>query len=144
MTAIDEMVVETPEGPVALPALFHFTETRMVALADGTHGIFAFGHEVSLTAEMVEASRGRFGDSTLLDRVRTGDGIHPGPWPEGKLRFQPGSFDHREARERARQEAHAERDPQVRAELLAKVREDYGDEVTSRTLSTKPPVGEHG
>jgi hypothetical protein len=114
-------------------------------MGQGGHAIFDYGHEVVLTEQMVEASRGRDGTSLLLDRIRRGDGIHHGPWPaERGSRLRPGSFEFRDARERARQDAHRESDPEKRAVLLAKVHEDYGCEVTSRTLTTKMPVSDHG
>jgi hypothetical protein len=145
MPTENDRKVETPEGPVQLPATFHFTACRTVALGKAGHAIFDYGHEVELTHEMVEASRGRDGRSSLLERIRTGDGIHPGAWPpERGSRLLPGSFEFRDARERARQEAHREPDPEQRAALLAKVREDYGSEVTSRTLTTRMPVSDHG
>ena len=145
MTASEKMEVETPDGPITLPTLIHFTECRTVPMGDGSHAIFDYGHEVMLTSAMVEASRGRGGESSLLRRIRNGDGVHAGPWPaERGSRLRPGSYDFLDARERARQGAHQERDPEMRALLLSKVNEDFGGVVTSRTLTTSEPVGEDG
>jgi hypothetical protein len=132
----DEHVIETPTGPFTVPGLVHFTTTWTVALADRSHGIFDYGKELLVTADVVEASRDRFGRVWLLDHIRNGNGIHPGPWPEGKSRLLPGSWEYHEAREAARLTAHRELDPQKRSELLAKVNDDYGTITTSRTLTT--------
>ncbi len=50
-------------------------------------------------------------------------------------RLTPGSFEWDEARERAREAAHATPDPAARAAALDKVRRDFGPKPTSRTLA---------
>ncbi len=60
--------------------------------------------------------------------------MHRGRWPANLPRLQPGSYEWAEARELARHSAHAILDPSERACALTRVRADYGDAPTSRTL----------
>lgn len=107
--------------------------------------VLGYGHEVVITAETVELMTDRLGRCALLDwlsdeaqqllslgEVR----IRRGPWPEGERRELPGSLAYDAAREVARLAAHAIAEPAAKAEALAKMRADFGDRRTSRTLAT--------
>src|SRR4051794_21705776 len=67
----------------------------------------ARGDEVLLTPAVIEANRGTDGVCAVLDNLDApGAAIRRGPWPAGLSRLTHGSFEHLEAREAARVQAH--------------------------------------
>lgn len=127
------------ESSVDLPVRVHFLGAMAVCVAPGVHGsrVFAYGDELEITQEIVDLNTDRTGHCALLDRLDSESGtVRRGPWPEGVLRLLPGSFEHAEARETARQEAHRILDPVKRQAALKAVGERYGSVPTSRTLCT--------
>lgn len=126
----------TNEGTPELPCTIHFTSAHTVALSTDAngHAIFSYGDELELTQEIVALSRDRFGNSTLLARLASGDaGIHLGAWPD-LPRLLPGSLDWAEQRELARQAAWKIEDEAERKAALVQVQADFGFAVTSKTL----------
>ena len=62
--------------------------------------------------------------------------VAPGPAPEGMPSWEHGSPDWAEARETARKAAHAETDPQRRAQALRRVQEVFGAAPTTSTITS--------
>ncbi len=109
-----------------------------------TSTVLRRGDELLIDA-LVQANTDRTGRCPMLEllddepaqlaiwgRVRVM--IRRGPWPDGESRIEPGSAEWSDAREAARQAAHAIEDETDRARALAAVREEYGDVPTSKTL----------
>lgn len=121
-----------------LPMTVHFTGavTVLVSKRPLRSLVFAYGDELEITEELVDLNTDRLGRCALLDRIDADGRVCSGPWPEGMLRLLPGSFEHAEARKRAVQDAHALADPTERKTALARVREDFGQAPTSRTIAT--------
>lgn len=102
-----------------------------------------YGDELTVTAPLVAASLDRNGKSwlDLVDEEprqiqRWGRVMfRRGPWPEGVSRIQPGSAKWLDAREAARAEAHNIEDPAERDHALQRVRHEFGDVPTSRTVA---------
>ncbi|GMA27052.1 hypothetical protein [Arenivirga flava] len=109
-------------------------------LASGSE-VFQRGNELTLTADIIAASRDRNGDSWIireLDKGAQSSTIGTGPWPEDVLPWRVGSADWADAREKARIEAHKHPTEAEVAEALAAVRRRFGPSApTSRTLRTE-------
>lgn len=116
----------------------HFTGTRNVAIGTGPTEtvVFSYGMELFVTPRIVELSKGRDGQSRLLAAIEAGNGVERGRWPEAQSRLEPGSLDYADAREAARKAAWSLDSEDERRQALAKVRADFGDFPTSRTLAT--------
>ncbi|GAA4678471.1 hypothetical protein [Frondihabitans cladoniiphilus] len=121
----------------------HFFGSITVMVDDFRSWVAAYGSVVSITAEMVESSRDRHGDSWLdladdasRQERRWGQVMFArGPWPDGLPRLLPGSDDWAEARENARKAAHHLLTPDERRAALATVEMEYGPAPkTSRTI----------
>lgn len=102
------------------------------------------GETYTVTAALIEASFDAGGRSWLRHLVSNEAQLRRwnevrfglGPAPEGMVP-EPGTAEHREAREQARQVAWSMPTPQARAEALAAVNERFGPApTTSTTLST--------
>jgi hypothetical protein len=132
-----------------MPAHFmiHFLAAQTVALrpnsADGSK-VFSYGEELLWTDQMTMANTDTVGRCRLLDllddealQVRKYGKVvvRRGPWPEGRSRLEPGSWQHTEAREAARRAAHLLPEPECSA-ALQKMREEFGDLPTGHTLTT--------
>ena len=105
-------------------------------------GAYKRGDVIRLTADDIEGTRDRLGDSwcdDLSDSAQIRRWGEPrfgiGPWPEDLMPWLPGSPEAFEAREEARARAHRLEDPQARAEAVAEVARRFGPAPTSRTLN---------
>lgn len=110
----------------------------------GASTVLTRGQTVTLTADMIEASRDRNGDSwldllhdDLAQIARWGEvRIAPGPAPADMAPWLPGSPEEDAAREQARRAAYALVDDAERRLALARVDERFGRLKTSRTLNS--------
>lgn len=137
MTTATTTVEDT--GATDQGRMIHFTNALTVAIPNNghvMHAVLGYGTELLLTDEIMEASRDRNGRSRLLERLEAGEGVHYGTWPEGKVRFEPGSLDFAEAREAARQAIWKIEDEAERRAAQAAHRATYGSLPTSKTLAT--------
>lgn len=124
----------------------HFLSAVSVATSMSPFGsgrVFAFGDQLVVTPEIREANRDRTGasffdwlDGTADALVRNGRTICArGPWPEGRLRLEPGSPAWEDARQPAISQALAITDPEERGEARRQVDVEFGTPgPTSRTL----------
>lgn len=128
------------------PPVIHFVSPVSVTTSLSTLGmgrVFAFGDQLTVTPEIREANRDRNGNSWLdwLDTsadayIRAGRELcRRGPWPEGRLRLEPGSPVWEDARRRAIASALALTNPDERRTARQRVDEEFGTPgPTSRTL----------
>lgn len=129
----------------APPGWVHFTGDGVtVSLPGKGSAVLAHGDELYVDAELLDANRDRNGHCALLSRIRDGDRVQPGRWPEGQSRLVPGSLAWLDARENARRAAHAIADEDQRRMALAKFRAEWADLSTSRTLATINPSDDRG
>lgn len=123
------------------PFTVHFLAARTVMISSSQvkgSRVFTYGDELEVTQEIVELNTDRNGNCPLLEVIEDGEQVRRGPWPEGKLRLQPGSPEFEAKRESDRQEAHKIEDPEKRRAALADVRATYGSAPTSRTIMFVP------
>lgn len=122
---------------------------RTTSAFGGQPGLQLFrGDTVTVQSSWIEASRNGAGELTWPKLVHDAEEqirrwgrvrLAPGPFPADAERTEPGTAEHREAREQARQTAWKEPDPHRRAEALRRVLERFGPaETTSVTLSAAP------
>lgn len=94
------------------------------------------GDQFTITSEMLHAAKDREGRYGIFGTAgQPGATLGVGPWPEDQQPWVHGDAAWAEAREKARQAAHATYDPDERSHALAEVRRIYGAQATSRTLS---------
>jgi hypothetical protein len=138
-------VSTTDSTPAFEPFLIHALGAVTVHVSQSSTAgavTLAYGQELLVTEEVVEANRDRLGRVRLLELLDDEAAqvaawrsvrLRRGPWPE-MSRLQPGSFEYEDAFERARQAAHRIDDPDERRAALARVRSEYVTSPTSRTL----------
>jgi hypothetical protein len=126
--------------------LIHFYGALTLPTGTDWHSIsmsVGYGDELTVTAPIVAASLDRNGRSwlDLLDdepaQIRRWGRVmmRRGPWPL-ESRIEPGSAQWLDARDAARAEAHKIENPADRERALLRVRQQFGDAPTSRTLAS--------
>lgn len=138
----------TAEPTEFAPFPIHFLgPVTLVADADSGRGrVFAYGHELRMTPEIVALNTDRNGECRLAELIDDEAGqvnawgavrVRRGPWPEGVSRLEPGSYEWELAREAARQEAWKLADETKRSTAVADVVAQFGAAPrTSKTVRT--------
>lgn len=132
------------------PVVVHFLAPLTVPIDRFHSRVMKWGEELQVTDEVRAAGLDRFGASWLDllgnpegQRARWGREVFAeGTWPAGLSRLEPGSLDHSEAREVARQSAWQIGDPRVRAGALAEVTKDFGPIPRANTTILEWGVGD--
>ena len=127
------------------PTMIHFLASGLtIQIRMGWGKVMRYGDQLPITPEVVEANKDRNGRSwlELVDdepaQVRRFGKVafRRGPWPSDLPRYEPGSFEHAEAREIARAKAHELLDPKERAKALRAVEVQFGrGPTTNRTIA---------
>jgi len=124
----------------------HFLGPVSLVADSGRGRVFAYGHELQLTPEIVALNTDRNGTCKLAELIDDEAAqvkewgtvrVRRGPWPEGVSRLEPGSYEWELAREAARQEAWKLVDETRRAAAVADVVSQFGAAPrTSKTVRT--------
>ncbi|GMA26792.1 hypothetical protein [Arenivirga flava] len=118
-------------------AEIHFLRSITVYLGQRQSRVFDRGETLTLTAEILEFSRDRLGQSWFETELAKGSAslkIARGAWPEGVPTWIAGDAAWATAREQARLEAWAHPTLEEQLAARAEVNRVYGPAVTSRTL----------
>lgn len=128
---------------VAESFAIHFFGPLTVPIDHEHHRAMRWGEVLEVTPERYTLSLDRLGRS-YLDLLDDEEGqiarwgrvmFARGEWPEHLPLYEPGSIEADEARETARQAAHAIADPELRKEALRQVKRKFGAPTpTSRTI----------
>ncbi len=136
-------MTHSPELPIKAHAVASGLTIATGSALHSTSSVLRRGDELLIDRALVQANTDRTGRCPVLELLDDEPAqaavwgrvmVRRGPWPDGESRIEPGSAEWSDAREAARQAAHAIEDETDRARALAAVREEYGDVPTSKTL----------